>query len=70
MFSLNGIPDYLSLKTPIDRMEISAQSLQLVRTRQRLTHEPIMNPYSKEFAELPPPPKAKPKPIPVPEYAD
>ncbi len=70
MFALNGIPDFLTLQTPIDRMEISAQSLQLVKTRQRLTHEPIMNPYSKEFAELPPPPKAKPKSIPIPQYAD
>lgn len=70
MFALNGIPDFLTLQTPIDRMEISTQSLQLVKTRQRLTHEPIMNPFSKEYAELPPPPKTKPKTIPVPQYAD
>jgi hypothetical protein len=70
MFALNGIPDYLTLQTPIDRMEITAQSVQLVKTRQRLTHEPIMNPFSKEFAELPPPPSQKPKSIPVPQYAD
>jgi len=70
MFALNGIPDFLTLQTPIDRMEISAQSLELVKTRQRLTHEPIMNPFSKEFAEIPPPPKTKPKTIPVPQYAD
>ena len=70
MFALNGIPDFLTLQSPIDRMEISTQSLQLVKTRQRLTHEPIMNPFSKEFAELPPPPKTKPKTIPVPQYAD
>ena len=70
MFALNGIPDFLTLQTPIDRMEISTQSLQVVETRQRLTHEPIMNPFSKDFAELPPPPQAKPKTIPVPQYAD
>jgi len=70
MFALNGIPDYLTLQTQIDRMEITAQSLQLVKTSQRLTHEPIMNPFSKEFAELPPPPKTKQKTIPVPQYAD
>ena len=70
MFALNGIPDYLSLQTPVDRIEISAQSLELVKTSQRLTHEPIMNPFSKEFAELPPPPKTKKKTIPVPQYAD
>ena len=70
IFSLNGIPDLLTLQTPFDRMEISTQSLQVVKTRQRLTHEPIMNPFSKDFAELPPPPKPKPKTIPVPQYAD
>jgi hypothetical protein len=70
MFALNGIPDFLSPQTSIDRMEISTQSLQVVKTRQRLTHEPIMNPFSKEFAELPPPPKTTPKTIPLPQYAD
>lgn len=70
MFALNGIPDYLTLEAPIDRMEITTQSVQLVKTRQRLTHEAIMNPYSKEFANLPPPPKTKEKTIPVPQYAD
>ncbi|WP_447980378.1 hypothetical protein [Candidatus Nitrospira bockiana] len=69
MFSLQGLPEYLTLQTPIDRMEVSAQSLQLVRERQRLTHEPIMNPFSKEFALRPPPPP-KTKKIPVPQYAD
>ena len=70
MFALKGIPDLLTLQTPIDRMEISAQSLQVVETRQRLTHEPMMNPFSKDFAELPPPPQNRPKTIPVPQYAD
>lgn len=69
MFSLQGLPEYLTLQTPIDRMEITAQSVQLVRERQRLTHEPIMNPFSKEFALRPPPPP-KTKKIPVPQYAD
>ena len=70
MFALKGIPDLLTLQTPFDRMEISTQSLEVVKTRQRLTHEPIMNPFSDEFAEIPPPPKAKPRHIPVPQYAD
>ena len=70
MFALNGIPGFLTLQTPVDRMEISTQSLELVKTRQRLTHEPIMNPFSKEYAKLPPPPKTKPKTVPVPQYAD
>lgn len=69
MYALQGLPDYLSPQAPIDRMEISVQSVQLVRDRQRHTHQPIMNPFSKEFAQLPTP--AKPaKKIPVPKYAD
>jgi hypothetical protein len=69
MYALQGLPDYLSPQAPIDRMEISVQSVQLVRDRQRHTHQPIMNPFSKEFAKLPPP--AKPaKKIPLPKYAD
>ena len=36
MFTLNGIPNDLSVTTPIDRLEISTQSLQLVEHQQRL----------------------------------
>ena len=69
MFSLQGLPDPLTPKALIDRMEIGTQSLQLVTQRQRNTHDPIMNPYSKEFAQqIPPPPP--PKKVPVPKYAD
>jgi hypothetical protein len=69
IFSLQGLPDFLTLQTPVDRMEVSAQSVQLVRERQRLTHEPIMNPFSREFALRPPPPP-KLKKVPVPQYAE
>lgn len=69
LFSLQGLPDRLSTKAPIDRLEISAQSLQLVKQRQRHTHEAILNPYSKEFAEQVPAPAAARK-IPVPQYAE
>ena len=69
MYSLQGLPEFLTVQTPIDRMEVSAQSVQLVRERQRLTHEPIMNPFSKEFAlRTPPPPPVKK--VPVPKYAE
>ncbi len=70
LFSLQGLPDRLTTQAPIDRLEISAQSLQLVKQRQRHTHEAILNPYSPEFAQqasAPPPP---PKRIPVPKYAE
>ena len=71
LFSLQGLPDPLTTKATVDRMEIGAQSLQLVQQRQRLTHEAIMNPYSKEFSQLPPPaPAPKTKTVPVPKYAD
>lgn len=70
MFAINGIPNYLSPQTPIDRLEITAQSLQLVKARQQLTHEPILNPYSPEFQQRPPPPSPTIKPIPQPNYED
>ena len=70
LFSLQGLPDRLTTKAPVDRMEISTQSLQLVRQRQRHTHEAIVNPYSPEFAERIPPPAPQPKKIPVPHYAE
>jgi hypothetical protein len=69
LFSLQGLPEFLTLQAPIDRMEVSAQSVQMVKERQRLTHEPILNPFSREFALRPPPPP-KAKKIPVPQYAD
>lgn len=70
LFSLQGLPDRLTTKATVDRMEISTQSLQLVRQRQRHTHESIMNPYSLEFAQQPPPVPAAKKGIPVPHYAE
>lgn len=71
LFSLQGLPDRLTTKATIDRMEISTQSLQLVKQRQRHTHEAIVNPYSPEFAErVIPSPATQPKKIPVPHYAE
>ena len=70
MFALNGLPDYLTLETTIDRMEITTQSLQIVKTNQRLTHEPMLNPFSEEFANRPSPLDQKKKSIPRPQYAD
>ncbi len=71
LFSLQGLSDPLTTKALVDRVEISTQSIDLVTQRQRLTHDPILNPYSKEFAQqqlLPQSPKTKQ--IPVPKYAD
>jgi hypothetical protein len=71
LFSLQGLPDPLTTKALVDRMEISTQSVDLVKQRQQHTHDPIMNPYSREFSQRtlsPQPPTAKK--IPIPKYAE
>ena len=70
MFAINGIPEYLTTQAPIDRLEITAQSIQVVKVRQRLTHEPILNPFSPEFQQRAPSPQPKKKSIPTPHYED
>jgi hypothetical protein len=70
IFSLQGLPDFLTPQALVDRVEISVQSPTMVRQRQRLTHEPIMNPYSPEFAQRQPPPPPAANKIPVPKYSD
>jgi hypothetical protein len=71
LFSLQGLPDPLTTNSLIDRMEFSTQSLDLVRQRQRHTHDPIMNPYSKEFSQIQIPSRsAQIKKIPIPKYAE
>ena len=70
LFSMQGLPERLTRSVLIDRIEIGAQSLQLVTQRQRHTHEPILNPYSVEFIRQPAVPTSPVKPIPVPKYAE
>lgn len=70
LFSLQGLPDRLTTKALIDRVEIGTQSLQLVKLRQRHTHEPILNPYSDEFAQQSAASASPVKTIPVPKYAE
>ena len=71
LFSMQGLPDRLTTGALIDRVEISAQSLQLVTLRQRHTHERIPNPYSYQFdTQSPPLPTPAFKSIPVPKYAE
>jgi len=70
LFSLQGLPDRLTTTALVDRIEIGAQSLQLVTLRQRYTHEPILNPYSREFAQQSAAPVSPAKTIPVPKYAE
>lgn len=70
LFSLQGLPERLTTKALIDRVEIGTQSLQFVKVRQRHTHEAILNPYSSEFALLPAEPAAPARTVPVPKYAE
>lgn len=71
LFSLQGLPDPLTTKSLIDRLEISTQSIELVKGRQKHTHDPIMNPYSSEFSQQQLSPRPAPaKKIPVPNYAE
>ncbi|THJ23040.1 MAG: hypothetical protein CAF45_008380 [Nitrospira sp. CG24E] len=71
LFSLQGLPDSLTTNVLVDRVEFSAQSIDLVKQRQRHTHDPILNPFSREFAQhrLAPQPSTAKK-IPVPKYAE
>jgi len=71
LFSLQGLPDPLTTKALVDRVEISTQSIDLVKQRQRHTHDPILNPYSQEFSQTKlTPPQPKTKKIPTPKYAE
>ncbi|MGQ0811642.1 MAG: hypothetical protein ACT4OO_10515 [Nitrospiraceae bacterium] len=70
LFALQGLPEPLTVQAPVDRVEIGAQSLELVKQRQRNTHDPILNPFSKEFAQQAAPPPPATKKIPLPKYAD
>jgi hypothetical protein len=70
LFSMQGLPSYLTSSASIDRMEISTQSLQLVTRRQRHTHEPISNPYAYHVEQETGPANPLPKPLPVPQYEE
>lgn len=70
LFSLNGLPDYLTVDSSIDRLEFTVQSLSRIYQISHHTHEPILNPYSPEFAQRPPEPPKPKKTIPVPVYAE
>jgi len=71
LFSLQGLPDPLTTKSLVDRLEVGTQSIDLVKRRQRHTHDPIMNPYSQEFAQQAVTPRqTQAKKIPIPKYAD
>lgn len=70
LFSMQGLPDRLTTDALIDRVEISTQSLQVVTLRQKHTHEPIPNPYARQFGKPSASPRPSSKSIPVPKYAE
>ncbi|MCY4614534.1 MAG: hypothetical protein OXB94_13070 [Nitrospira sp.] len=70
LFSVNGLPNYLTVNSSIDRLEFTVQSLSRIHQIGRHTHEPMVNPYSPEFAQRPPEPPKPKKSIPVPVYAE
>ena len=70
LFSMQGLPDRLTADVLIDRVEISAQSLQLVTLRQQHTHERIPNPYSHPLDKPSIPSKPSSASIPIPKYAE
>ena len=70
LFSVNGLPEYLTVDSSIDRLEFTVQSLSRIHQIGRHTHEPMLNPYSPEFAQRPPEPPKPKKTIPVPVYAE
>lgn len=70
LFSLNGIPDYITSQSLIDRLEFTVQSLPFTQATRRHTHEAQLNPYSLEFSQRPSEAQKKIKSIPLPVYAD
>jgi len=70
LFSLQGLPDSLTTKALVDRVEIGTQSVDLVKQRQQHTHDPIINPYSREFAQQPALHVKPARKIPLPKYAE
>ncbi len=70
MFALQGIPNYLTSQSKIDRLEFTVQSLPFIKKNRPYTHELIMNPYSPEFANRPPQEPKVEKSIPLPQYAE
>lgn len=56
MFSLTGLRTSHTVDSKSDRMDISAQRLQIVGSCRRHTHDPMLNPFSRECARRPPPP--------------
>jgi hypothetical protein len=69
LYNTDGFPMRISLTDTITRMEFSIDSVQLIKDHQKLTHEPMINPFSSRANASPPASEPAKKKIPMPRYA-
>ena len=69
LYTTEGFPPRISLSDTVTRMEFTIDSLQFIKDHDKLTHDPMINPYSAKAASLPPSPDSVKKKIPMPRYA-
>jgi hypothetical protein len=69
LYATEPFPPRITLNENVDRVEITVDSLQLIKDHNKLTHEAMINPFSSKAASLPPPPEPPQKKIPRPRYA-
>lgn len=69
LYATEPFPPRITLNENVDRVEITVDSLQLIKDHNKLTHEAMINPFSSKAASLPPPPEPPKKKIPRPRYA-
>ncbi len=69
LYNPDGFQPRIRLSDTITRMEFSVDSAGFIREHQKITHETLLNPFSDNAKNLPPPPEAVKKGIPKPRYA-
>ena len=69
LYTTQNFPPQISLNDTVSRIEFVIDSLQFIKDREKLTHDPMINPFSTKAASLPPPPEPAKKNIPKPRYA-
>ena len=69
LYSSEGFPARISVTDTINRVEFDIDSAQFIKDHHKLTHEPMLNPFSQKAVSQPPPPEPVKKKIPTPRYA-
>ncbi len=69
LYTTESFPPRISLSDTVNRMEFAIDSLRFIKDHYKLTHDPMINPFSAKAASLPPPPDPTKKKIPKPRYA-